>query len=1081
MPVYYRNEALFSEIYLEEITKQLNNADILASLNVLRDYHDFADGTTLDTWRKSFVHEVLSALGFNAVPSGQHLTRLIPMGSNKSDSPLSVCFTVLPTESLDNTTIGRNWAEKIIRALRENNLHWGLLTNGRMWRIYHLDEPTPYETYLEIDLESILKEKDKGAFQVFHKFMKSENYIPQEDGKCQFDRFKKESQDKIDYIEKELANALRQREEGGKGVLSDICMGYIKELRQRGEGDLDDESFRKVIYHAAMLYMFRLLFLFYADARKLLSDANHTELQAVLSVCQSLQSGKEKSTRVSMWDSLENIFVDIDQTYNGGLFSPQESEFTRFLSETRIADSYLTNALFNLTTYREKNGVEKPISYRDMGVRHLGTLYEGLLEHKLFIALEDTEVKVSKNKVQFIPASSGGRLVVGHYIKAGEVYFAGDPTERKSSGSYYTPEDVVVYIVLNTVGEKLKESKKALLLEESSNLGAYAVAVDEGERAALAALLEEHAMDFIRIKVLQLSVLDPAMGSGHFLVNATNLISNFLTELLNELGVEGNMESGTAHWRRWVVENCIYGVDIHPLAVELAKLSLWILSMAKDQPLSFLRHHLKCGNSLVGAKLADIGIYPFSAKNKETQQLSLFETDPDFKAAVETAISNSKKIASLSSELRNDVDQKKAWLDEMEEVLASYKAICDVHTELFFNTIKMDEDQYLLMVKNRDYSFTDQLDIDKHYLHWELEFPEHVFGTNGFDVVLGNPPYADFPGNFEFYFKYHYSSITSGDLYTLFIERLIDLTNKDGFGGFVLPLSLTFSENMLEIRKFIDSQNHRTWKISSFDRIPDALFGGNVRTRCSILLGSPNDQSKSELLMTPMFRWFVRNRSQLFSSIRYTNVDDIKEFHDGWPKIGSISQVRILKYLFDNNRNIGLMLSKTKTDFPLFFSSTAYNWLTITSKMPPVYDMQGNLLEQTKYGSIYFNNQDDAWFSLSILNSSFSYWYWLIYGDGFDVTRKLLASIPINSSYFNQNVYSDLVILGQIIQNEMESHLVFKVNAGKRIGNYNLRLCRDKTDKVDKLIFNESGLSQNDLSDLLVFIKSMIKTDLLEN
>ncbi len=182
MSVFYHNEALFSEIYLEEITRQLDNADILASLNVLRDYRDFADAGTLDMWRKSFVHEVLSALGFNAISVNQNLTHLIPMGNSGSDSPLSVCFTLLPNEDLNNTTIGRNWAEKIIRALRENNLQWGLLTNGRLWRIYHLDEPTPYETYLELDLESILKEKDKGAFQIFHKFMRFENFSPRKTG-----------------------------------------------------------------------------------------------------------------------------------------------------------------------------------------------------------------------------------------------------------------------------------------------------------------------------------------------------------------------------------------------------------------------------------------------------------------------------------------------------------------------------------------------------------------------------------------------------------------------------------------------------------------------------------------------------------------------------------------------------------------------------------------------------------------------------------------------------------------------------------------------------------------------------------
>jgi len=1082
MPTYYHNETLFSEIYLEEITRQTENADVLASLKVLGEYREYADTQNLRAWKESYVHEVLSALGFFAKSKKEALTELFPMGNAGNENPLSLCYVVLPDENLDNTTIGRNWAEKIIRALRENNLQWGLLTNGKQWRIYHQNESTPYETYLEIDLEAILKEKAKEAYQIFHKFMKAENFIVHEDGKCQFDRFKKESQDKIDYIEKELANALRQREEGGKGVLSDLCMGYVEELRHRNEGNLDDEALRKKIYHGAMLYMFRLLFLFYSDARGLLSDENHTLLEKVEAECRAHHDeGSFSESSIPIWDNLEQIFVDIDQTYNGGLFSPQESEFTRFLSDTRIGDNYITNVIFNLTTYREKNGQEKPISYRDMSVRHLGTLYEGLLEHKLYIAKEDTEVKVAKGKIQFIPVSLGGKLLLGHYIKSEEVYFAGDPSERKSTGSYFTPEDVVDYIVFNTIGAKLNEINEAFITQEKANRIAFLRAVDDGERGAIAALLEENALAFVREKVLRLSVLDPAMGSGHFLVNATNLIANFITELLNALGIEGERSSGTTYWRRWVVENCIYGVDLNPLAVELAKLSLWILSMAKDQPLSFLKHHLKCGNSLVGDKLGEIGIYPFFTGKKISRQLSLFERDPDFKAAVEEAVEKSRMIVTQSSSVRHEVEEKKAWLEKIEQVLSGYKAICSVHTALYFDRDLINEDQYMMLVENKDFNKAFSIIGENKFFHWELEFPEHFFGSNGFDIVLGNPPYADISGDSEEYFTNHYSSINSGDLYTLFVEKLTELTINTGFGGFVLPLSLTFSESMLNIRTLINSQNQRSWKISSFDRIPDALFGGNVRTRCSILLGSPSSQIKSELSMTPMYRWFARDRSQLFNSIRYVNVDEIKRFHNGWPKIGSTTQVSVLQRLFEKNGNVGMLFSKKHTNNPLFFSSTAYNWLTVTSKMPPVYDLQDNLLEQTKYGTLYFDNPDDAWFSLSIFTSTFAYWFWLVFGDGFDVTKKLLGSIPLYPSHFDHQIYSALVNLGKLVQIEMENHVVYKINAGKKIGNYNLRLCRNVTDQVDELIFQGTGLSKGDLLDIKSFCSSMIKTELIDD
>lgn len=836
MPTYYHNEILFSEIYLEEITRQAENADVLASLKVLGEYREYANTHNLKAWKESYVHEVLSALGFFAQAKNDHLTHLFSMGSDGKENPLSLCFVILPDENLDNTTIGRNWAEKVIRALRENNLQWGLLTNGKQWRIYHQDEPTPYETYLEIDLEAILKEKAKEAYQIFHKFMKAENFAVQEDSKCQFDRFKKESQDKIDYIEKELANALKQREEGGKGVLSDLCMGYVEELRQRKEGDLDDEGLRRKIYHGAMLYMFRLLFLFYADARRLLSDENHELLAKVEGECRARHDGDNLSTPdIQIWDSLEHIFVDIDQTYNGGLFSPQESEFTRFLSDTRIGDSYLENVIFNLTTYKEKNGQEKPISYRDMSVRHLGTLYEGLLEHKLFIAKENTEVKVAKGAIQFIPASQGGKLVVGHYLTSGSVYFAGDPSERKSTGSYYTPEYIVDYIVRNTVGEKLKELKDVFQQEQHSTMDAYQSSVDGDERSALRNLLEENSIAFVREKVLEISVLDPAMGSGHFLVNATNLISNFISGLLNEIGIEGSLESSTGYWRRWVVENCIYGVDLNPLAVELAKLSLWILSMEKNQPLSFMNHHLKCGNSLVGAKLEEIGNYPFSTVKKEIRQLNLFERDPDFKAAVEEVIIKSRQIAGKTSANLDDVREKKVWVEEIEQILEGCKAICDIHTSLYFrNTI--DESQYDKMVQKRDFNFAKSIKIPNQYFHWEMEFPQILLRNKGFDCIIGNPPYGiisneNLKKSLLTDFSDQVNEIPS-DSYVLFLIATSARLGESGTQSFIVPTTWLYMSSFLMFRRKFLTQH----KLHSLTVFKKSVFPGVTVETCIVTL-----------------------------------------------------------------------------------------------------------------------------------------------------------------------------------------------------------------------------------------------------
>jgi len=796
MTPYYRNEYLFSEIYLQEITQQPEDTEILASLTTLREYREFARITTIQEWKESYVHEVLYALRFAIKPEDERLTLLCPVGN--TDTPLTLCYVLLPGENLDNTTMGRNWAEKVIRSLRRHNLKWGLLTNGEQWRIYHLEESTPYEIYLEIDLAAILSDNASHAYQIFHKFMKVENFTIDDLGQCRLDVFKKESLAKIDYIESELAKALKQKEEDGKGALSNLCMGYVEFLKGSGSSNFDDDALRGKIYHGAMLYMFRLLFLFYADARGLLNETNRSLLKDVLRRSNAAPAAKTPAAIYSIWEDLERIFVDIDQSYNGGLFDPHESEFTQFIEESRINDAYLASALHYLTTYQERSSEEKAISYRDMNVRHLGTLYEGLLEHKLFIAKEDTEVRAAKDKIQFIPASQGGRIVAGRYIPAGQVYFGSDRSERKATGSFYTPEYIVDYIVRNTVGEKLAQLRQDFLVGQKDLLSAVSKAIDRKERKALTELLEDNLKTFIKEKILKLSVLDPAMGSGHFLVNTANYIANFITEILNEFDLVGTTETSTTHWRRWVVENCVYGVDVNPLAVELAKLSLWILSMSREKPLSFLNHNLKTGNSLIGARLDDIGKYPGKAEKK---QPSIFSDDRDFKQAVGQAISNYTRITSTDTATLDVIADKKAWLDEIDDILKPYKLVCDMHTSIYFGN-EISDWKYKELIENEDADIPNNVPC---YFHWELEFLQLFINDQRCFCIIGNPPWGGELDNDEKLFlmsSFHHVHMRTPETANYFLAKADSLSSVGSYVGMILPNNFLFQHEFAKARKY---------------------------------------------------------------------------------------------------------------------------------------------------------------------------------------------------------------------------------------------------------------------------------------
>ena len=805
MKNFYKNEYLFSEIYLREITQIEEDPAVKATLSVLKEYREYAVKSGLEAWNTSFVHEILNALRFGVRKIGENTALLYQLGS---DSTTTLCYSLLPSESLDSTAMGRNWAEKTIRKLRNNQLKWGILTNGDRWRIYHTEESAPYENYLEIDLKKIMDGEDVQQYQIFNKFMKAENFLPDKEGKCQFDIFKKESQDRINYIEEELRNALKQTEEGGKGILSNLCMGYVEYLREEENPDFSD-ALCSTIYGGAMLYMFRLLFLFYAKARGLLKEANHELFSNVLLAAQKAQEqGNTGEGEYSLWTNLRELFSNIDLTYNGGLFNPAENEF---IEEQRISNIYLAPVLYYMTFYNDKAGIQKPISYRDMAVRHLGSLYEGLLEHKLFIAEEDTEVKFTKKEIEFISASKGGKIVTGKFIPSGQVYFGNDKGIRKASGSYYTPEYIVDYIVKNTVGRKLDELKEIFLGENRNTIDSLKIAIDESEKMALANLLSANIETHISEKVLKLSVLDPAMGSGHFLLNATNLISNFLTEFSNDFNVISDNATKTSYWRRRVVENCIYGVDINPLAVELAKLSLWILSMAKKQPLSFLDHHLKCGDSLIGSTLSEIGDYPLTRKKRHSgsSQFGLFENSHDFQAAVKEAVNKYDEIQSKESKEIMDIESKKEWLNRINDVLKLYRSVCNFHADVYFSDISQEQYEFRTSKFSSKFLFR-----GKTYFHWELEYPMILLrGKYGFDVILGNPPWVSLSGKFgsdtiteseKNYLNNNFNSNTlNSNLYEYFSWRSLQLICSNGLFAFIVPDRLGFNKQFTNFRKHI--------------------------------------------------------------------------------------------------------------------------------------------------------------------------------------------------------------------------------------------------------------------------------------
>ncbi|MBM3883760.1 MAG: hypothetical protein FJ387_29315 [Verrucomicrobia bacterium] len=430
-------------------------------------------------------------------------------------------------------------------------------------------------------------------------------------------------------------------------LLTDLANGFAS----RAENAIPDTpDGLRLLYENCLIYLYRLLFILYAEGRLLLPVEPRTRRYYKELSLERLKpdlknfSAYDSHTRTRLGQDVRELFQLVNGTekakndeytvprYNGGLFDPSAHPA---LEHWSIGDADLANVLRGLM-FDPLPRLHEPalpvhaVDFGDLRVQQLGSIYEGLLEH--------------------------------HFVRnaAGQLELRTDKAERKATGTYYTPDYIVKYIVEQTLGPLLAEIE---------------------QRPEVKAGRENSFAD----AVLALNLCDPAMGSGHFLVEATmhlaeQIVFHPTTRRLSEKSKDAEE---IAYWRRRVVEACIYGVDLNPLAVELAKLSLWLTCIAGDQPLSFLDHHLRCGNALIGAQLDQLGGLPQKKERAETKQMP-FTFGPDFKRAVAETIQG---IHQIEGEASRDVDavknKERRWQTEILPRLAPYKKVADLWTDTF--------------------------------------------------------------------------------------------------------------------------------------------------------------------------------------------------------------------------------------------------------------------------------------------------------------------------------------------------------------------------------------------------------------
>jgi type I restriction-modification system DNA methylase subunit len=592
---------------------------------------------------------------------------------------------------------------QIIYYVSTTRVPFGILTNGRIWRLYAQQGDLVEGAYYEVDLVSLLESGDARSLRRFAVFFSAGAFEPDENGVCFLDRALEES--RLNAIE--VGDALQRQV---FAAVPNIAEGLL------GTDEPTGDNLTAAFEHA-LVFLYRLLFCLHAEARGLLPVKSPHYLEYSVrrqrqELAESIERGRVFSRRSDrLYNELEALFKLVAagdknlgvNEYNGDLFAAAKHPWLR---ERIVPDELLAPALDGLYRIRGQT-----IDYRDLSVRQLGTIYERLLEYRLVPGTDD-------------------RLELEH------------ASGRRDTGSYFTPEPIVDLIVERTL-EPLLERCSAEIAQRR--------------------LRGKRALDAF----LELRVVDPAMGSGHFLVSAASYIAKFIA---TDPSYDGPLD-----WlqiERLVAERCIYGVDLNPMAVELAKLSLWLSTVRGDVPLTFLSN-LRVGNSLVGADLDHL----------EAEEVTVFSERLTRDA--ESLLARTTEVAELESDSGPHVHEKERLAERAEALRRPLHDYADNSIAHYFGE-------------------------PTPMFHWEIEFPEVFLSTDGnlrsdrgFDAVIGNPPYIRIQSlghDLANWCRRRYAvAHGSFDAYLVFIERSAGLLAERGRLGFIVPnkfLKLDSAKNL---------------------------------------------------------------------------------------------------------------------------------------------------------------------------------------------------------------------------------------------------------------------------------------------
>ncbi len=731
------NDVLDAIVELNSEVPGLSNGGLLAIRHLNTDVRQKPYG--LDNWgtcgtkAKTVRHkrgdELLRGLGYKLTRTSDSQVRLLtaPAGDKRATAVV-----------VDASATHSHWLDRAYLAAQNNNVSWIVVLERHQLRLYPARAGIgvagrgPLETYVEINT-AMLSDADSAYLWLL---FSSDALSPG---------------GSLDLI---LADSSRFAVDLGKRLRERIykhtiphLVNAIVDARETAKRPVKPEE-ASDIYHQALTYLFRLLFLAYAEDRDLLPvlTNEHYREESITDIAACLN---KDSAIVSLSDRLNRLFTAIDKgnkewnvpAYNGGLFStdPSRNRLGAELSALRLPDPHLEIALRSLLLDTDSKSNETgPVDFRSLKVREFGTIYEGLLESELSFAATNLS-ETSNGELEETPKGKTPD------ITKDSLYLHNKSGARKSAGAYFTPAFAVDHLLDNSLEPALDEHCKAV------------------ETLFAANKLTEAARKFFDFRAADL-----AMGSGHFLVAATDRIATRLAVLHSKLQLADvteqieNLRAASQRavdstrdipdvtiLRRIVARRCVYGMDINPMSAELTRLSLWIHTFIPGLPMSYLGHTLRAGNSLTGLgtvnELLDLlNNPPRTGKRKKAQNTGASLFGGGIHTILTQVQGDLGAAMSVSDATAADVHTLEQQVAALEKQTAHVKALCDVLVMLRAGASsgEVDWSQSLSQIVSAHgteaAAFAEKIGAVHYPVVWPEVFPAP---DQGFDVCIGNPPW----------------------------------------------------------------------------------------------------------------------------------------------------------------------------------------------------------------------------------------------------------------------------------------------------------------------------------------------------